>query len=146
MKYSLRIDTEREEEVIVYAHKRSKLTDDIENLVNEAACELVGYGERAVVRLDAREITCFIVEDNKVYAICDTGERVWIKLRLYALEEMFGDGFVKLNQSCIANVKKIKRFDASISGALTVIFKNGYKDYVSRRQLKTVKERIGFNL
>ena len=146
MKYSLRIDAEREEEVIVYAHERSKLTDDIENLINEADCELIGYGERDVVRLDASEITCFIVEDNKVYAICNTGERMWIKLRLYALEKILGDGFVKLNQSCIANVKKIKRFDASISGALTVVFKNGYKDYVSRRQLKTVKERIGFNL
>jgi len=40
----------------------------------------------------------------------------------------------------------IKKFDVSFGGALTVIFKNGYTDYVSRRQMKIVKERIGFNL
>ena len=58
-------------------------------------------------------------------------------------KQMLGEGFVKINQSCIANTKKILRFSASISGALQVTFKNGYRDYVSRRQLKTVKKRMG---
>ena len=51
--------------------------------------------------------------------------------------------FVKINQSCIVNVNKIERFDTSVSGTLKVSLKNGYTDYVSRRQLKPIKERIG---
>ena len=37
----------------------------------------------------------------------------------------------------------IDRFNASIGETLLVIFKSGYKDYVSRRQIKNVKERMG---
>ena len=51
--------------------------------------------------------------------------------------------FIKLNQSCIANKNKIKKFESTIGGALKVIFKNGYIDYISRRELKNVKERMG---
>ena len=55
----------------------------------------------------------------------------------------FNEYFVKLNQSCLANIKQIKEFKASIGGSVMVIFQNGYKDYISRRELKNVKERIG---
>ena len=40
-------------------------------------------------------------------------------------------------------VEQIKEFKASIGGSVMVIFQNGYKDYISRRELKNVKERIG---
>ena len=53
------------------------------------------------------------------------------------------DNFIKINKSCIANLKKIKRFDASFGGAMQVTFKNGHTDFVSRRNLKNVKERMG---
>ena len=43
----------------------------------------------------------------------------------------------------IANLKKVEKFSAAFSGALQVNFKNGYVDYVSRRNLKNVKERLG---
>ena len=59
------------------------------------------------------------------------------------LEEKLPLDFVKINQSCLANIKKIERFSASVGGSLKVIFKNGHTDYVSRRQLRTVKEKLG---
>ena len=48
-----------------------------------------------------------------------------------------------INQGCLVNIDKIDHFDASISGNLIIYLKSGYKDYVSRRQIKNVKERIG---
>ena len=62
------------------------------------------------------------------------------------IEEMLDESFVKINQSCLGNVKKIARFDASIGGSLMVTFRNAHRDYVSRRQLKTVKERMHIKL
>ncbi len=70
-------------------------------------------------------------------------EEILIYARLYNIEEMLNKDFIKINQSSIANISKIQKFDASISGTLKVIFKNGYTDYVSRRNIKKVKERIG---
>ena len=142
MKFTMIIDKERDEEVIVYARERSPLTDDIERLVSGERFELIGYNGKKAVRLEPSQVYCFTVEDNKVYAVCE-GERLQLKCRLYQLEQALCEGFVKINQSCIANIKKISRFDASISGSLKVVFKNGYCDYVSRRQVKNVKERLG---
>lgn len=142
MNFKLFIDKNHEEEVIVYAHEKSVLTEEIENLVCGNTFEITGFADKEGVKLKINEIYCFIVEDNKIYAVCEK-EKFLIKARLYKIEENLNENFVKINQSCIANIRKIKKFDASISGNLTVTFKNGYKDYVSRRNVKNVKERLG---
>ncbi len=142
MKLKITIDRNREEEILVFAHERTKLIDEIECLVGDYEKEIIGYTDGGVHKLIPAQITCFVVENNKVYAILGK-EKLQIKMRLYQLEEMLGVGFLKINQSCIANINEIKKFDTSISGTLKVIFKNGYSDYVSRRNIKTVKERLG---
>ena len=81
-------------------------------------------------------------EAEKVFAMTSDG-RYQLKGRLYQIEDMLSDNFIKINQSCVANIKMIKRFDASISGQLTVYFQNGYRDYVSRRNIKAVKQKFG---
>ena len=141
MKLRIVIDKEKEEEILIYAHKRNSLIESIERLV-ESTCELVAYGENGAVKLTESEIYCFISEKGKTYAITKK-EKLQVKMRLYQLEERLGKSFIRLNQSCIGNTEKMKRFEAEFSGSLTVTFKNGYKDYISRRQLRAVKERLG---
>ena len=142
MKCTLIITDKHEEEVVIYARDKTKLIEDIENLINDNAFELIGYSGYEAVNLRTDEVVCFLVEEGKVYAITDKN-RFRLKCRLYQLEETLPENFVKINQSCIANIKKIERFDTSVSGTLLIKFKNGYKDYVSRRQMKAVKERFG---
>ena len=143
MKYTIIIDENHEEEVIVYAREKTKLTDEIERLVSDNSLGLIGYDKNGEgVKLTADEVGCFTAEDSKVYAITEK-EKLRLKCRLYQLEEILPDNFVKINQSCLANIRKISRFDTSVSGTLLIKFKNGYKDYVSRRQMKAVKERFG---
>lgn len=148
MKYTTLIDPTCEEEVIIHARRRTKDIDELESFIEQMGTELIGYGEAGrIVRLTPAEVHCFTVENGKVLALTDT-ERLTVRLPLYAVEEMLDEhlGFVKLNQSCLGNIRKIDRFDASLGGALMVTFKNAHRDYVSRRQLKTVKERIGIKL
>lgn len=142
MECKIIIDKEHKEEVLVYAHKRTHLTEQIERLVFDEEIELIGYKNKEALRLDLNEVCCFLSEQNKVYALIGD-DKFQLKCRLYNLEEKLSENFVKINQSCIANIRKIQRFSPSISGSLIVKFKNGYSDYVSRRQLKNVKERIG---
>lgn len=142
MKFTVIITNERDEEVVIYAREKTKLIEDIENLIRDNAFELIGYSGYEAVNLRTDEVVCFLVEEGKVYAITDK-DRFRLKCRLYQIEETLPEDFVKINQSCIANIKKIERFDTSVSGTLLIKFKNGYKDYVSRRQMKAVKERFG---
>ncbi|MBQ5601213.1 MAG: LytTR family transcriptional regulator DNA-binding domain-containing protein [Clostridia bacterium] len=143
MKCRTVIDKDREEEVVIYVHEKNSLSYEIEELVLGKSLELFGYKDKNIVKLSPSDVFCFTVENNKVYAICEK-EKYQIKQRLYLLEEILDKDFVKINQSCIANIRKISKFDTSITGTLMVSFKNGHRDYVSRRQMKKVKERIGF--
>lgn len=142
VKFKLFIDKNHEEEVIIYAHEKSDLIKEIEDLVSEKNSGIIGFIDREAVKVNLNEIYCFVTESNKLYAMCEK-EKYFLKTRLYKIEENLNENFVKINQSCIANIRKIKKFDASVSGSLMVTFKNGYVDFVSRRNVKKVKERLG---
>ncbi len=142
MKFTIVINKERDEEILAYVHEKSSLTDEIERLVSGGGEEIIGYFEREAVKIDINDINCFVVENNKVYALAGD-KKYLIKQRLYQLEEAVETDFIKINKSCFANIKAIRKFSASVSGSLMVTFKNGYCDYVSRRNLKNVKERLG---
>ena len=146
MKHITIIDPNCEEEVIIHARHRTKPIEELECFIEQMGTELTGYGKDGrIVRLTPAEVHCFVVTEGKVFALSAT-DRFTVRLPLYAIEEMLGESFVKINQSCLGNVQKIARFDASIGGSLMVTFQNAHRDYVSRRQLKTVKERMKFKL
>ena len=135
------IDKEHKEEVIVYAKEETQLVKEIKALVTNEF-QLIAYKEDDIFRISPNDVFCFTIEKNKLYAVTEK-EKLQIKQRLYQIEEMLGNSFIKINQSSIANVNRIDRFTVSIGGSLVVIFKNGYRDYISRRQAKFVKERMG---
>lgn len=142
MKYTIIVDKNREEEAIIYTHKRTEFIDDLEILLSKSNSQIIGFNDCEIVPLDENEIFCITIENNKVYAVLEK-EKYLLKERLYKIEEMLGGNFIRINQSCIANIKKIKKFDSSISGSLKVVFKNGHIDYVSRRNVRNIKERLG---
>ncbi|MBO7614142.1 MAG: LytTR family transcriptional regulator [Bacilli bacterium] len=137
------IDKNEEEKVIIYSKERTSLVEQIEKLVSSSGVSLTGTYEDTSILINPMDVSCFVVEGGKIYALINE-KKYQLKERLYQLEDMsFNEYFVKLNQSCLANIKKIKEFIASIGGSVMVVFQNGYKDYISRRELKNVKERIG---
>lgn len=141
MKCSIIIDKNKDEEVLIYSRKNSPTVRRIKEFAESADTELKGYDDGEIVKLALPDVFCFIVEDNKIYAICEK-KRYRLKQRMYQLTEMLPESFVKVNQSCIVSVEKISRFEATLGASLNVILKNGYKDYVSRRCMKDVKERL----
>lgn len=146
MKYTTVIDPYREEEVVIHAKKKTREIEELESYLDRMGAELTGYGEDGqILPLRPAEVHCFIVEDGRVCALTEK-EKLTVRLPLYAIEEMLTEDFVRINQSCLGSIRKIARFDASIGGALMVTFGNGHRDYVSRRQLKNVKERMHIKL
>ena len=144
MKITIITDKTKDEEIIIRVHEKTELVEKIEKLVNETSDGFIGYKENEAMMLDINDINCFITENNKVFAM--TEEKLLIKERLYKVEEKLDDNFIKINQSCLANIKKIVKVQATFSGSLSVVFRNGYTDYISRRNLKNVKERLGVKL
>lgn len=142
MKCEIIIDAEREEKIVIYAKKENRLTEKIKCLAEQYSEELLGYNGSEITRLNPFDIHHISVISGKVYAVCDKNKYL-LKERLYSLEEILPESFVKINQSCLANINKAERFDTSVSGTLKIKFRNGDTEYVSRRQLRAIKERIG---
>ena len=137
------INSDEEEKVIIYAKEKTSLVEEIEKLVAATGVTLTGTLDETSILINPADVTCFVVESGKIFALIND-KKYQLKERLYQLEDMpFNEFFVKLNQSCFANIKKIKEFKSSIGGSIMVVFQNGYVDYISRRELKNVKERIG---
>ena len=142
MKFTVILNSEREDEVIVYAKEKNSLVKSIEDLVNGADNYFTVQNERGIKRITEKEAYCFYIEDKKVYVLTEK-EKLLLKMRLYSIEEKLSEDFIKINQSTVINIIKLQRFDVSVTGTLKVVLKNGYTDYVSRRRIKNVKERLG---
>lgn len=140
MKCRTVIDKEKQE-VIIYTDKITPFVRQIEEFVQQDSTEITGEASGEIYKITVNDCCCFVVKEGRVYAATEKDEYK-IKQRLYELENYLSNNFVKINQSCIVNVHKIVKFYAHISGTLCVTLKNGYSDYVSRRQLKNVKRRL----
>ena len=124
-------------------NKLEEVRHGCENESEAAGGRIAATVGRETHLIDPSMVSAFISEEGGVYAILN-GRRIALKERLYVLEERYGDRFMRVSQSCLANIGMIDRFEATFGASLAVIFKDGYRDIVSRRQLKQVKERIGF--
>lgn len=141
MKFKFEKDENRSE-VIAYSKEKTELISMIESICFADEFPLVGYYENEIKELNALEIECFYTSNEKIYALLDKKSYL-VKKRLYELNDLFKDTFIFINQGCLVNLNHIERFEVSIGGSLIVVMKSGYKDYVSRRQIKSIKERIG---
>ena len=67
-----------------------------------------------------------------------------IRLRLYELEERLDDSkFVRISNSEIVNLKKVKSLDLSFVGTICMELSNGEVSYVSRRYVSKIKKKVG---
>lgn len=143
MNFRLIIDKTREEEVVVTAHRRSVLTDQIEKIVSQQSISdrLVAYAEDEMLMLPFTQIACITVIDGKTLAIDTQNRRYRLKSRLYELEDRLPANFIRINKSTIANETELEKFTPSFSGAVDAVFKCGHTDYVSRRCFVQIKRR-----
>lgn len=143
MKYTLIIDKEADEEIVVTAHAPSALTEQIENLVcgfSGTDC-IVGYREEEMRRLAFSEIECITVLARRVIAIDTFGNHYRVQERLRDLEAVLPSYFIRINKSSLANEHRIARFDAAFSGGVDAVFRCGYREYVSRRCFAEIRRR-----
>ena len=142
MKFRLIIDTEKDEEVVVTAHNRTALTNEIEALISKHTDRIPGYTEDDIKMLSIAEIECVTVLDGKTYAIDAKNCHYRLKQRLYELEEFLPSSFIRINKSTLANENALERFTVTIAGSVDAVFKCGYREYVSRRCFAQIKRRL----
>lgn len=145
MEIEIKVDDScKEPKIIVITNQ---VTEEINNLVKRisqvAPKMIVGFREGGAEIIEQEKISRIYAEDGKVVAIAD-GNAYILRLRLYELEERLNKNyFVRISNSEIINLKKVKNFDLSLTGTICVKLDDGTVTYVSRRFVAKIKQILG---
>lgn len=145
VKVDIKIDKDVLETTVIIV--TNEIDDEVlklqENIINLKPNLLSGFNgnrfeiikEENIIRLYTSEGRVYIVTKDKEYVTRQT---------LQELEnELNKNYFIRISRFDIINLDKIKSFDLSFVGTISVEMVNGDVLYVSRRKLKEVKSYLG---
>jgi len=145
VKIEIQLDESRKEPlVVVYTDKvNEEIHALVRRLSQDAPQMLVGFREDEATILQEEFVLRVYAESGKVLA--ETMDGLYLlRLRLYELEERLDKKmFVRISNSEIINLRKVKRFDLSLAGTICVQMQNGAVTYVSRRYVARIKQVLG---
>lgn len=145
MEIEIRIDAERREpKVIVLTDKMTEeVSSIIQKLSEEQQTVIAGFRDDILEILDPGDIYRVYASNGKVFAETSHGEYS-LRLRLYETEQRLDSHvFVRISNSEIINLKKVRGFDLSFTGTICVMLSNGTPTYVSRRYVAKIKQVLG---
>ena len=145
MQVEIKIDeTVKETKVIILSDAMSEEVQALmKRLTDQSPQMLAAFRGDAVTLLQPEEIIRIYAAGRKVYAATPLGEYT-LRLRLYELEERLDKGtFVRISHSEIVNLRKVRGFDLSFSGTISVQLSDGSTTFVSRRYVSKIKHVLG---
>ncbi len=145
MQIEIKIDSNCSEPKVIVV--TDKITDRINTLIKKITDEtpqlLSGFQGEKLEILDQYDIFRIYAANGKVCAVTGHGEYL-LRLRLYELEERLDKAsFVRISNSEIINLKKVKMFDLSYAGTICVSLTDDSVTYVSRRYVAKIKQVLG---
>ncbi len=114
----------------------------IENVSNSDYPQIAANLEDKLMFVSQRDIVRIHTEGRKV--LLQTEDETYVVRRtLTGLEEILdSERFLRISQSEIINLYKVKGFDLNIAGTIGVEFDCGLKSWVSRSRVKQIKEML----
>ena len=133
-----------EPKVIIITDKITDEINDILNMLSSKTPEVItGFYNDLAEILSPDDIIRIYAEDGKIFASVNSKEYI-LRQRLYELEEQLNKySFVRISNSEIINLKKVRNFDLSLSGTICVTLSDGTATYVSRRYVSKIKKVLG---
>ncbi len=135
-----------EPQITIYANERNKHIENIisaiENVSDEEMQVISGKCDGKLGIIIPKDIIRVHTEGRKVIVGTDKGKYV-VKDSISSMEEKLDEErFIRISQSEIINLYRVKHFDVSIAGTVLVEFENGESTYVARRFVKQLKSRL----
>ena len=123
-------------ENIIYAIENAS-ENDFPHIVANDNDKMAFISQRDIVRIYTEGRRIFLQTEDATYTI---------KRTLAGLEEDLNpDRFLRISQSEIINLYKVKRFDIGVSGTIGIEFDCGIKSWASRSRMKQVREMLKEN-
>ncbi len=141
MKIKLDIDKKYKElEIHICNEERNADVHNTYQLIKDMfEITLKAYARGETFLLQGNEIIRIYAQKQKVWAVTEKGV-YGLHARLYELEEQLGSrNFLRISNSEIVNIKKIKRLDTSLTGTIKMYLDGDEQAYVSRRYISKIK-------
>lgn len=122
-----------------------KMTAKIDRISKELSSNndfLWCYQDRNITPVNFDEIYLIQIEDDKTQ-VFTANEKYFFKGRLYQVEQELPSDFIESSRSAVINYHKIHHLEILDNGNIDVIMKNKLRVQISRRKIKTLKERLG---
>lgn len=142
MKVFVNIDKSVEETTIeIKCNELSEEIKDMERMISLHVFAISGKKDQRIYPLHPRQIYYFDAIDHKVFAY--TKEDVFeVSYKLYQLEEMFSQFFLRVNKNTLVNPRVIKSFQSSINGTMEAELLNKDKIVISRLYVANLKAML----
>lgn len=148
LKVGINIDRSVEEvEVLITAQEQSRtvnaLYEHIVEFDKKSLETLTAYRDDIAKIVNMTDVFRIYTGNQKVYIQTHQGEYA-IRYRLYELEAALDKKqFLRISNSEIINVKKIRDIDLSLIGRICIRFEDNTQTYVSRRYIPKIKKSLG---
>lgn len=144
---SVRFEKDRDERNITVLFRASRQDAQVEQLMNRVREPFVDTiaatdADGGTVLLPFEDITS-ISSDNKRLKVLANNGTYWLKGSLQEMERLLEPNmFLRISRYEIVNLRKISRFDFTISGTLRIEFGDGMETWASRRYIPQIKNRL----
>ena len=148
MKVGINIDRSAEEVVVlITAQEQSRtvnaLYEHIVEFDKKSLETLTVYKDDIAKIVNVTDVFRIYTGNQKVYIQTHQGEYA-IRYRLYELEAALDKKlFLRISNSEIVNIKKIRDIDLSLIGRICIRFEDNTQTYVSRRYIPKIKKSLG---
>ncbi|UOQ86796.1 LytTR family DNA-binding domain-containing protein [Gracilibacillus salinarum] len=144
MKVNIDINEDHPEPLITI--QTNEWTEELEEIIaiikGRNRKRLFGIESDQTVLLDPREIEFVYAESRRIFA-CIGNRKLEIRMKLYEIESILAPyNFMRFSKSVIGNLNHIVSFELSFNGNLCVHFQSGSKEYISRKYVTPIKNRL----
>ena len=143
----VRFEENRDEANIQVLFQASSADAQVEELMDRVREPFVGSlavvdptGSTVLLPL---ERIASISSNNKRLKVVADDETYWLKASLQEMERLLAPNmFLRISRYEIVNLRKVHRFDFTMSGTLRIEFDHGAETWASRRYIPTIRQRL----
>lgn len=136
------VKSDKEEQAVIKAVDK---TADIQSAIDilEGMSSGIAVIKDGVKYICKKKAIYYIESVDKHTYVYTKDECYETKYRLYELDEILGDYFVRCSKSMIVNLRKVSSVKSELGGRLETTLLNNEQIIISRSYVKEIKRRLG---
>ena len=130
-------------DIIIRADKRDEQINAlIEKLTHRKPERLTVLDSENCPSVIQEKDIIFVSADGKNVQIITHHGKFHAKQSLQSFEDVLSDRFLRVSRFEIIDLKKVRKYDFTLSGTLRIEFENGMETWASRRYIPLIRKRL----